>query len=54
VKLATFGRTSRGIVLSANELECVGRAAILQAQPIADKEKSPWNRRLTLLGCRPA
>lgn len=57
VRLAIFGQTRQSVILFAIEvlkLECVGRAVILQAQPIADKEKSHWNRSLTRLGSRPS
>lgn len=56
LSLAIFGRT-KGVILSAAEvpkLKLVGEAAILRAQPIADKEKSPWKRSLTRLGSRPS
>lgn len=47
-------RASPGNTVSAGELEYVGRAAFLHAQPMAGKDKSPWNRRSTLLGCSPS
>lgn len=56
-KLAIFGRTGQGVTLSGNEvlkLKCAGRAVISQAQPIADKERTPWKRRVTVLGCSPS
>lgn len=57
VRLAIFGRTRQSVILSAIKvlkLKRTGRAEILRAQPIADKEKSPWNRSLTRLGSRPS
>lgn len=55
--LAIFDRTRQGVTWSRNEilkLKCAGRAVISQAQPIADKEKAPWKRRVTFLGCSPS
>lgn len=56
VCLAIFIRNRQNIILPANEVlkfKYVWRAVMLRAQPIVDKEKSPWNRRLTQLGGRP-
>lgn len=39
--------------MSFSELEYIESAAIRVAQPIADKDNSPWNRRHTLPGCNP-